>query len=303
MSKKILAIICMIATVLSLSACGQNSTNHSNKAEKTDNTQKQMPEKLVVNKLTQSEQASTITVYAAMKYKGKWQQIYKQALKKRLNVSIKSQTGFSHIFKRKGYIYQISSNNSEQDNFYTLNKDKVTFFKHNKKIAVADFDKIVAYLNEQKKANIVKKLAAKTRMGARITSDKYGVKGDDGFAFIPKTLRGIWYNKKGKKLVITAHTIEGEEIHRISTSEVTTESFRQTKHWARARIENINGINCYHVQSLGAQNFGFLYTIQKEGKNVTVVTYSVDTGDYLDSYWKSTIIAKNNVNAKFKSLK
>lgn len=304
MSKKILAIVCMIATILSLSACGQNGTNnHSNKAEKTSNTQKQIPEKLVTDNLTQSEQASAITVYAAMKYKGKWQQIYKQALKSHLNVSIKSQTGFNHIFKGKGYIYQISSNNSEQDNFYTLNKDKVTFFKHNKKIAVADFDKIVAYLNEQKKANIVKKLAAKTRMGARITSDKYGVKGDDGFAFIPKTLRGIWYNKKGKKLVITAHTIEGEEIHRISTSEVTTESFRQTKHWARARIENINGINCYHVQSLGAQNFGFLYTIQKEGKNVAVVTYSVDTGDYLDSYWKSTIIAKNNVHAKFKSLK
>lgn len=55
-------------------------------------------------------------------------------------------------------------------------------------------------------------------MGASITSDKYGVKGDNGLATVPKHLRGTWYNRRGKKLVIDAHSINGGEIHKISGS-------------------------------------------------------------------------------------
>ena len=301
MSKKILVLIFLIATALNLSACSQNSTQHDKSVD--NNTQKQVSKNLTANKLTKTSQASAITIYAAMKYKGKWQDAYKQAVKNHLSISIKSKTGFSRIFKGQGYIYQVTGNGKEQNTFYTLKKDEVSFFNHKKKIATVSLNSILTFLNDHQKSEEVKRLSAKTVLGARITSNKYGVKGDAGLAYIPKKLRGIWYNKKGKKLVITAHTIEGEEIHRISTAVVTTESFQQTKHWARARIENINGIDCYHIQSLGAQNFGFLYTVQKNGRNPAVVTYSVDTGDYLDSYWKSTTIAKNNVNAEFKSLK
>lgn len=301
MSKKILPLIFLIATILELSACSQNSAQHDKNV--VNNTQKQVSSRLTANKLTKTSQASAITIYAAMKYKGKWQEAYKQAEKNHLSISIKSKTGFSHIFKGQGYIYQVTGNGKEQDTFYTLKKDQISFFNHKRKIATVSLDSILTYLNDQQKYKEVKKLAANTVIGAQITSEKYGVKGDAGLAFIPKKLRGTWYNKKGKKLVITAHTIEGEEIHKISSSVVTTESFQQTKHWARARIENINGINCYHVQSLGAQNFGFLYTAQKSDGNLAVVTYSVDTGDYLDSYWKSTAIARNNDDAEFKSLK
>ncbi|AKG67196.1 hypothetical protein [Lactobacillus helveticus] len=301
MSKKILTLIFLIATVLNLSACSQNSAQHNKNVD--NNTQRQVSKKLTANNLTKTSQASAITMYAAMNYKGKWQDAYKQATKKHLSISIKSGTGFSQIFKGQGYIYQISGNGKEQNTFYTLKKNKVSFFNHKKKIATVSLSSILAYLNDHQKFEEVKKLATNTVVGARITSDKYGVKGDAGLAFIPKKLRGTWHNRRGKKLVITAHTIDGEEIHRISASSVTTASFQQTKHWARARIENINGVNCYHVQSLGAQNFGLLYTLQKNGRNLAVVTYSVDTGDFLNSYWKSTAIAKNNVNAEFKSLK
>ena len=301
MSKKILTLIFLIATVLNLSACSQNSAQYNKNVD--NNTQRQVSKKLTANNLTKTSQASAITMYAAMNYKGKWQDAYNQATKKHLSISIKSRTGFSRIFKGQGYIYQISGNGKEQNTFYTLKKNKVSFFNHKKKIATVSLSSILAYLNDHQKFEEVKKLAANTVVGARITSDKYGVKGDAGLAFIPKKLRGTWHNRRGKKLVITAHTIDGEEIHRISASSVTTAFFQQTKHWARARIENINGVNCYHVQSLGAQNFGLLYTLQKNGRNLAVVTYSVDTGNSLNSYWKSTAIAKNNVNAEFKSLK
>ncbi len=86
--------------------------------------------------------------------------------------------------------------------------------------------------------------------------------------------------------MIDAHSINGGEIHKISGSFAPT-SFEQTRRWARARMENINGINCYHVQALNAQNFGRLYTVQKKGKNKAVATYSVDTGSCTGSYWKS----------------
>ncbi len=122
-----------------------------------------------------------------------------------------------------------------------------------------------------------------------------------GTATVPKHLRGTWYNRRGKKLVIDAHSINGGEIHKISGSFAPT-SFEQTRRWARARMENINGIDCYHVQALNAQNFGWLYTVQKKGKNEAVATYSVDTGSCTGSYWKSVKLAKANVDAKFASL-
>lgn len=303
MGKKILTLIFLIITALTLSACNQNSTQSDKNIEKSNNTQKHNPQKLTVNNLTAKSLSSAITIYAAMNYKGQWQDIYKQATKHHLDISIKTTTGFSRVFKGEDYVYQVSGNGKETDSFYALDNDKVSFFNHKKKTATTDLNVILNYLNDRDKYNLVKKLAATCVMGARITSDKYGVKGDDGLAFIPKDLRGTWYNRKGKKLVITAHRIDGEEIHQISTSGVTATSLEQTKKWARARTENINGVDCYHVQSLGAQNFGLLYTLQRNGKRIAVVTYSVDTGDYLNSYWKSAAIAKENASAKFKSLK
>ena len=101
---------------------------------------------------------------------------------------------------------------------------------------------------------------------------------------------------------ITDHTVNGEEIHHISNSGVAAESLDQTKKWARARIENINGLNCYHAQTLNAQDFGLLYSVQKDNGNTAVVTYSVDTGHYTATYWKSTKIAKEHRNAEFKTL-
>lgn len=169
------------------------------------------------------------------------------------------------------------------------------------KIGSASLNELVSYLNDKNEIKNVRKLAAYTTMGASITSDKYGVKGDNGLATVPKHLRGTWYNRRGKKLVIDAHSINGGEIHKISGSFAPT-SFEQTRRWARARMENINGIDCYHVQALNAQNFGWLYTVQKKGKNEAVATYSVDTGSCTGSYWKSVKLAKANVDAKFASL-
>lgn len=99
----------------------------------------------------------------------------------------------------------------------------------------------MSYLNDKNEIKNVRKLAAYTTMGASITSDKYGVKGDNGLATVPKHLRGTWYNRRGKKLVIDAHSINGGEIHKISGSFAPT-SFEQTRRWARARMENIMGL-------------------------------------------------------------
>ena len=175
MSKKILVLIFLIATALNLSACSQNSTQHDKSVD--NNTQKQVSKNLTANKLTKTSQASAITIYAAMKYKGKGQDAYKQAVKNHLSISIKSKTGFSRIFKGQGYIYQVTGNGKEQNTFYTLKKDEVSFFNHKKKIATVSLNSILTFLNDHQKSEEVKRLSAKTVLGARITSNKYGVKG------------------------------------------------------------------------------------------------------------------------------
>lgn len=298
MRKKILAIICLVAIGLGLTACSQSTDNQSK--EESSQSEQKLPFKLTTKNLTLKRQAAAIVIYAAKKYKGVWQKTYSQALKNDLSVSVKSSTGFNNILKKQDYIYEVSGNGKENDAFYCIKGSSVSLYNHKKKLATVSLKQILSYLNDNQQAERVKKLDVV--MGASITSNKYGIKGDNGLAFIPKKLQGTWYNKKGKKLVITEHTINHEEIHKISSSGVTTTTFNQTKNWARARIENINGINCYHVQSLNTQDFGLLYTVQKSGNNVAVVTYSVDTGNYLSSYWKTTKIAKDNQDAKFKSL-
>ena len=298
MSRRILTFMCLTAAVLGLTACGNNS-HTDNKNGSASSTQKQAPKKLIAKDLSASEKASAITIYGAQKYKKAWQKTYQTAEKNGLSVAVKSPTAFRYI-KDKGYIYQVSGNGKEPDTYYILEGNTVNFYNR-KKLGSASLNKIVSYLNGKNEIKNVRKLTAYTTMGASITSDKYGVKGDNGLATIPKKLQGTWYNRRGKKLVIDAHSINGEEIHKVTGSLAPT-SFDQTKKWARARMENINGIDCYHVQALNAQNFGRLYTVQKKGKNKAVATYSVDTGSCTGSYWKSVKLAKANVDTKFASL-
>lgn len=300
MRKKILIAFCLITSVLTLAACGSKD-NSKEQQVSSSNTSKKVPAKLTVKNITAEQQASAIAIYAAQKYKGAWRKAYRQAQKSNLSVSPRSTTGLNHIFKKQNYIYEVSGNGQENDAFYSIKDEKVNFYNHKKKLGTASLTKILTYLNDHQYENKVKKLSV--NLSAAITAVKYGVKGDKGLVEVPKKLQGTWYNKKGKKLVVTAYTINGEEIHKIASSGLTTTTFNQTKKWARARIENINEINCYHVQSLNAQDFGLLYTVQKENGQVAVVTYSVDTGSYLNSYWKSTKIARANTDASFKSLK
>lgn len=302
MRKKILATFCLIATAIGLTACRQKKqTNHQN-VEKSSVTQKQTPTRLIVKNLSETEKASAITIYGAMKYKGAWQSAYRNAVKNRLSVSVKNRTGFSWIKQGKGFINEVTGNGREHNAFYTSKSDVIYFYNEKKKLGSASLEEIASYLNKHDQMEAVQKLAVNTTLAASITSDKYGVKGDNGLALIPAKLRGTWYNYKGKKLVITAHTIDDEEIHRISNSGIAATTLAQTKKWARARIEDINGLNCYHVQTLNSQDFGLLYSVQKEGDNTAVVTYSVATGHYTATYWKTTEIAQKNRHAEFKTL-
>lgn len=295
MSKRILALI-GILMALGLTACNQNTANNMNNQRKA-NTQKQG----LTTKLNAPEQASAFIIYAAMKYKGHWQKLYQRAQATKLSVSVKNHTGFR--VKSKDYIYEASDDGKEADTFYTVKDDQITWYTDKKKQGSAELSNVVNYLNSHEQANQVKQLAAITKIGAAITSDKYGVKGDNGLSFIPKSLRGTWYNRQGKKLVVTDHTINGEEIHMIDNASFAPVSFKQTEKWARARMENINGIDCYHVQSLNQQGFGLLYTVQKKDGEHAIATYSVDTGDFTGSYWKSIKSAKINRDAVFASLK
>lgn len=298
MGKRILALICLIAASFGLTGCGQKSSINNKNTEKTSQAKKQAPDKLT-DQLSDNLKASAITVYAGMRYK-KWDQLYKQATKNKLSVSVKNHTGFR--IPGKGYIYEVSGNGKEAETFYTLRDGVVTFYNGTKKLGKSNLKQIVAYLNKKNKVQAVKTLAKKTKVGARITSDKYGVKGDDGLKFIPRELRGTWYSHKGKKLVVTEHTINGEEIHMIDSSSFAPVTLEQTKKWARARIENINGVDCYHVQSLNQQSFGLLYSLQKKKGEPAIATYRVATGDFIGSYWKSVEFARANRDAVFASL-
>lgn len=301
MSRKIFAMICLITATVGITACSNNSGAENNKQVKQ--TQKKTSPKLRVKELTNPEQASALTTYAAIKYKGRWQEVYQKADKNKLYVSLKSRVSFKHFNKGKGYIYEVSGNGKENATFYTFDKRTVYFYSRQKRVGSASLDEIISFLNKEKKVQNVKSLAKKTEYAAAITSDKYGIKGDNGLVNVPKNLIGTWYNRRGKKLVITAHTVAGKEIHSIASGGLVTDYFAQTKDWSRARIENINGVDCYHVQEINAQDFGILYSMQKKGKNDAIATYSVDTGSYTGSYWKSKKIAQENVTVKFKSLK
>ena len=288
MRNKTLVAFCLIAAMINLTACqSQKQTNNRQTIEKSGVTQKQTPKRLIVKSMSDTEKSSAISIYGSMKYGDAWKTAYSDAKKNRLSISVKNRTGFNWIKKGRGYIYEVTGNGQE-------NKKK--------NLGVASLSEIASYLNEHNQVKAVEKLATKTTLAAEVTSDKYGVKGDDGLALVPTRLWGTWYNYKGKKLVITDHTVNGEEIHHISNSGVAAESLDQTKKWARARIENINGLNCYHAQTLNAQDFGLLYSVQKDNGNTAVVTYSVDTGHYTATYWKSTKIAKEHRNAEFKTL-
>ncbi len=302
MRKKILATFCLIATAAGLTACSQKKQiNHQN-MEKSSVAQKQAPTRLIVKELGDKEKASAITIYGAMNYKGAWQTAYKDAVKNHLSISVKNRTGFSWIKQGRGFINEVTGNGREHNAFYTSKGDTIYFYNEKRKLGSASLEEITSYLNKRDQFTVVQKLAANTTLAASVTSNKYGVKGDDGLALVPVKLRGTWYNYKGEKLTATAHTINDEEIHQISNSGIAATSLAQTKKWARARIEDINGLNCYHVRTLNSQDFGLLYSVQKSGENTAVVTYSVATGHYTATYWKSTKIAREHRHAEFRTL-
>src|SRR5699024_11639888 len=49
-----------------------------------------------------------------------------------------------------------------------------------KNLGVASLSETASYLNEHNQVKAVEKLETKTTLAAEVTSDKYGVKGDDG---------------------------------------------------------------------------------------------------------------------------
>ena len=68
MSRRILTFMCLTAAVLGLTACSQNSHTNNKDNGRVSSTQKQAPKKLVAQDLSDSEKASAITVYGALKY-------------------------------------------------------------------------------------------------------------------------------------------------------------------------------------------------------------------------------------------
>lgn len=131
MSRRILTFMCLTAVVLGLTACSQNSHTNNKDNGRVSSTQKQAPKKLVAQDLSDSEKASAITVYGALKYKKAWQKTYQAADKNGLSVAVKSATAFRYI-KDKGYIYQVSGNGKEPDTFYILEGSTVNFYNRKK---------------------------------------------------------------------------------------------------------------------------------------------------------------------------
>src|SRR5699024_6222896 len=194
----------------------QMSTNTRKSMKKSIRTHKPSSKRLNVKSKADTEKSSAISVYGSMKYGDAWKTAYSDAKKNRLSISVKNRTGFNWIKKGRGYIYEVTGNGQENNAFYTMKSETVYFYNQKKNLGVASLSEIASYLNEHNQVKSVEKLATKTTLAAEVTSDKYGVKGDDGLALVPTRLWGTWYNYKGKKLVITDHTVNGEEIHHIS---------------------------------------------------------------------------------------
>lgn len=324
----------MATAALGLTACSANKSTSKAKDASSKNKSTLIVHKhkakgtLSANNISPQENVALITVYAANKYRGAWQNTLKNAEQDALNVSV-IQRDDDVNYRGQGYIYEVSAGKNLQTR-YTLQGDgssqKIFLYQGGHYLGAATVEEIVQFLNKLNSDSEISRLQKKVTIGGSSSSNasaadksktddaktnKSDIPGDAGIFTVPASYRGVWYSSDSK-VELTAHSMvadaEKTELHHQSAN--FSENQRQnrdiqnkTMHIAAANMTNINGFSGICIagwcQNAGEKTVYALH--QEKGQPVLLI---IGTGGGLhDIMWRSPQLAKKYAHTKFADLR
>ena len=331
---KKLSVLLMATAALGLTACSANKSTSKAKDASSKNKSTLIVHKhkakgtLSANNISPQENVALITVYAANKYRGAWQNTLKNAEQDALNVSV-IQRDDDVNYRGQGYIYEVSAGKNLQTR-YTLQGDgssqKIFLYQGGHYLGAATVEEIVQFLNKLNSDSEISRLQKKVTIGGSSSSNasaadksktddaktnKSDIPGDAGIFTVPASYRGVWYSSDSK-VELTAHSMvadaEKTELHHQSAN--FSENQRQnrdiqnkTMHIAAANMTNINGFSGIYIagwcQNAGEKTVYALH--QEKGQPVLLI---IGTGGGLhDIMWRSPQLAKKYAHTKFADLR
>ena len=331
---KKLSVLLMATAALGLTACSAKKSTSKAKDTSSKNKSALIVHKhkakgaLSANNISPQENVALITVYAANKYRGAWQNTLKNAEQDALNVSV-IQRDDDVNYRGQGYIYEVSAGKNLQTR-YTLQGDgssqKIFLYQGGHYLGAATVEEIVQFLNKLNCDSEISRLQKKVTIGGSSSSNasaadkskaddaktnKSDIPGDAGIFTVPASYRGVWYSSDSK-VELTAHSMvadaEKTELHNQSAN--FSENQRQnrdiqnkTMHIAAANMTNINGFSGICIagwcQNAGEKTVYALH--QEKGQPVLLI---IGTGGGLhDIMWRSPQLAKKYAHTKFADLR
>lgn len=331
---KKLSVLLMATAALGLTACSAKRSTSKAKDTSSKNKSALIVHKhkakgaLSANNISPQENVALITVYAANKYRGAWQNTLKNAEQDALNVSL-IQRDDDVNYRGQGYIYEVSAGKNLQTR-YTLQGDgssqKIFLYQGGHYLGAATVEEIVQFLNKLNSDSEISRLQKKVTIGGSSSSNasaadkskaddaktnKSDIPGDAGIFTVPASYRGVWYSSDSK-VELTAHSMvadaEKTELHHQSAN--FSENQRQnrdiqnkTMHIAAANMTNINGFSGICIagwcQNAGEKTVYALH--QEKGQPVLLI---IGTGGGLhDIMWRSPQLAKKYAHTKFADLR
>lgn len=331
---KKLSVLLMATAALGLTACSANKSTSKAKDASSKNKSTLIVHKhkakrtLSANNISPQENVALITVYAANKYRGAWQNTLKNAEQDALNVSL-IQRDDDVNYRGQGYIYEVSAGKNLQTR-YTLQGDgssqKIFLYQGGHYLGAATVEEIVQFLNKLNCDSEISRLQKKVTIGGSSSSNasaadkskaddaktnKSDIPGDAGIFTVPASYRGVWYSDESK-MELTAHSMvaDGDETELHHQSANFSEKQRQnrdiqnkTMHIAAANMTNINGFSGIYIagwcQNAGEKTVYALH--QEKGQPVLLI---IGTGGGLhDIMWRSPQLAKKYAHTKFADLR
>lgn len=241
---KKLSVLLMATAALGLTACSAKKSTSKAKDTSSKNKSALIVHKhkakgaLSANNISPQENVALITVYAANKYRGAWQNTLKNAEQDALNVSL-IQRDDDVNYRGQGYIYEVSAGKNLQTR-YTLQGDgssqKIFLYQGEHYLGAATVEEIVQFLNKLNSDSEISRLQKKVTIGGSSSSNasaadkskaddaktnKSDIPGDAGIFTVPASYRGVWYSSDSK-VELTAHSMvaDGEktELHHQSAN-------------------------------------------------------------------------------------
>ena len=324
----------MATAALGLTACSANKSTSKAKDASSKNKSTLIVHKhkakgtLSANNISPQENVALITVYAANKYRGAWQNTLKNAEQDALNVSL-IQRDDDVNYRGQGYIYEVSAGKNLQTR-YTLQGDgssqKIFLYQGEHYLGAATVEEIVQFLNKLNSDSEISRLQKKVTIGGSSSSNasaadkskaddaktnKSDIPGDVGIFTVPANYRGVWYSNDSK-MELMAHSmiVNGDKTQLHHQASNFSEKQRQsrdiqdkTMHIAAANMTNINGFSGIYIagwcQNAGEKTVYALH--QEKGQPVLLI---IGTGGGLhDIMWRSPQLAKKYAHTKFADLR